>query len=978
MKAKAYDNSQIKFLGEVLLDFSYKNKSVQHKFLVIGDDNVCLLGRDLCLKLKIKLKMPSGNIFSIKNNILEKYDEFLGEKSVSCVQKRVKFHMKENVDPVFIKARTVPIRYRKLVREELSRLENAGIISKVLSSEWCSPTVNVMKSNNKIRICGDYSQTINKYMTMARHPLPSIDDVCYTVGNAKYFTKIDLQNAFLQLPLDEESKKYTTINTSEGMYVYNFLPYGTCSSPGIFRSFLCNILSGIKSVIIYQDDILIMTETTNQHDLILDKVLNALRNAGLKINRDKSEFFTNEINYLGHVFDKNGVRMDSEKIRAILKAPKPTNIKQVQSFIGLCNYYNRFIINFSEVFAPLYKLLKKNSTFEWNSEQNKCFEIIKKLFTTNLVLKSFDLNLETALETDASSVGIGAVLMQKHDNNWLPVQFVSRSLNSAERSYSQIEREALSVIFGCEKFKKFLLGSEFLLKNDHKPLKKLFANDALVPTTCSARLQRWALRLSQFKYVFEYIKGEENVNSDFLSRLPLNETVQSQEPNEVIFVISSLNDMPVTCNDIITETNNDEYLLKLKQYIRSGFPSILDAKLSEFSNVIDDLSISKDCIMFQNRVYVPKKLRNHVLKQFHEHHPGISAMRQLARALIWYPGLDKDIINYVKSCKNCQDNQSKPSQNSNVAWPKATTRWSRLHIDHFFYEDKIFFVLIDSFSKYIECSIVQNVSSNCTIEFLREIFARNGLPETIVSDNSTSFVSTEFKEFLENNKIIHITSPAYHPSSNGQGENSVRIIKQLLKKNNKGSMRTRLSHALFHHRSVPHSVTKVAPSVLLNNRKFITLKDRINPLHLPSISRDKIDKNVRKFEVGENVLVLNSRPGPKWFRGVVTEKLGINVYNVHVFEFDSVWCRHANQIKSTIINESNVLPIDDFESNVLPIVDVEMDVSNNMCPDSLNTNDSNISNNDSTPTENVSISDNQPDLPRRSIRVPKPIDRLNL
>ena len=195
-----------------------------------------------------------------------------------------------------------------------------------------------------------------------------------------------------------------------------------------------------------------------------------------------------------------------------------------------------------------------------------------------------------------------------------------------------------------------------------------------------------------------------------------------------LFVIKLLNDVPVTCNYIITETNNNEYLFKLKQYIHSVFTSILDAKLSEFSDVIEDFSISKVCIMFQNLVHDPRKLKNDILKQFHEHLPSISVLRHFVRALIWYPGLDKDIINYVKLCKNCQDKHLKPSQNSNVARPKASTRWSSLHIKYFFYEDEIFFVSIDSFSIYIECSIVQNVSSNCTIEFLRELFARNGLP----------------------------------------------------------------------------------------------------------------------------------------------------------------------------------------------------------------------------------------------------------
>ena len=430
----------------------------------------------------------------------------------------------------------------------------------------------------------------------------------------------------------------------------NYLPFGTCSSPGIFQHFLSEVLAGIENCFFYQDDLIVMNETFDQHTETLDKVLGALKNAGLKINRDKTHFFAKQVKYLGHIFDGNGVHMDPEKVRAILVAPSPKNLKEAQSFIGLANYFNRFIKNFSDVFAPLYALLKKNSVFKWEAEHEKCFQLIKKLFSTNIVLKTYNPNLKTALLTDASMIGVGATLQQLHGNEWFPIIFASRTLNTAEKSYSQIEREALSVIFGCEKFKKYLLGTDFILKNDHLPLKKLFSCGSPVPQNVSARLQRWKLRLSQYKFQFEFIKGVDNCNADFLSRLPLDETVDFNEPYEVIFAVNSLDNMYVSCDDVIRETNKDEKLLKLKSYIINGFPKKLDENLSEFSKILSDLTISKDCIMFQNRVFIPEILRKDVLKLFHEHHPGISIMRQMARSIIWYHGMDNDIINYVKSC----------------------------------------------------------------------------------------------------------------------------------------------------------------------------------------------------------------------------------------------------------------------------------------------------------------------------------------
>ena len=447
IKAKGYSNNTIKFVGEAKLKLEYFGKKFTHTFLIVDDDNVSLLGRDLCAQLKFELQIASSNINSIKNDVLKKHEIYLSPKFVSSVNKKVKLPINNEAKPIFWKARSVPLRLKNKVRDELRRLEEAGIITKVISSEYASPTVNVLKSNGAIRICGDYSKTINKNMDIAQYPLPSIEEIMGKIHNAKHFSKIDLQTAFLQLPLDEISKKLTTINTSEGLYVYNYLPFGTSCSPAIFQSFMSELLADIDSIIVYQDDILILTETLNQHNKILDQVLCTLMSAGIKINRGKSQFFTKSVNYLGHIFDETGIHPCTEKIRAILDAPSPTNVKELQSFIGLCNFYHRFVRNFSDNFHLLYTLLKKDVKFTWTSAHEKCFNDIKQIFNSDIILRSFDPNRVTIVESDASSYGLGCVLLQKYSDGNYPVQFASRSLNQAERNYSQIERVALSVIF---------------------------------------------------------------------------------------------------------------------------------------------------------------------------------------------------------------------------------------------------------------------------------------------------------------------------------------------------------------------------------------------------------------------------------------------------------------------------------------------------------------------------------------------------
>ena len=721
-----------------------------------------------------------------------------------------------------------------------------------------------------------------------------VEDVLGLVGNAKVFSKIDLETAYLQLPLDENSKNYTTINTCEGLYRYNYLPFGISSSPGIFQSFISRVLANVNNVIIYQDDILIMTANKSEHDVVLDNVLNTLYKAGIKIKLSKCSFYTDSVQYLGHVFSSDGVRPNAEKLSAIIDAPTPTTVKQVQSFVGLCTFYSRFINRFSDVMAPFYSLLRKDSKFVWGTEQINNFKYIKNVFKSDKVLKLFDSKLETSIETDASSYGIAAVLMQKHIDGWHPVQFASRTLHASEVNYSQIEREALSVLFGCERFRQFLLGTKFVIKNDHKPLLKLLNSNSGLNTNCSARLQRWKLRLSQFNYEFCYIKGEDNVNSDFFSRHPLKDNVDHMEPYELIFVIDSLQETPVTFNDIVKFTNADKNLCKLKQYIKFGFPNEVDTEISCFKGFDSELSIMKDCIMFRNRVLIPEKLRKRVLVMFHEGHPGIVRMKSVCRSLIWYPGIDEDINNIVKSCKQCISVRAKPPQNSTVSWPEPYKKWSRIHIDHFFFQNVVLLIVIDAYTKYIECEVVSSINSAVTIETLRSIFSRNGLPDTLVSDNALSFKSFEFKQFLLDNGIEHMTPPPYCPYGNGQVERAVRTFKDLLKKNsNVGNFQFRLSNALLYYRNTPCTVTNVAPSIALNGRVYVTVKEKINPHFVPNVSKNK---NIIVFNIGDNVLALNCQSGPKWYNARIVEKIAVNMYNVYVNELDTTWRRHAQQL----------------------------------------------------------------------------------
>lgn len=909
-RVTAYDGAAINLMGETECMIKYGNETHVHVFLIVKGHKVNLFGRDLLQKFNFQIVQKPISIKSISNSIFSEYHDYLSDKFQSCVKDPVHLDMPQDAKPIYIKARQIPLRLKDKLKTELDRLKSNGILTPVYSSEWATPIVSVHKQDGSLRLCADFSCTINKYLKPVHSPLVTIDEAITSIGNAKLFTKLDLSQAFMQIPIHSESQKYLVINTSEGLFKFNYLPFGLTASPGIFQAFITRILGSIPGVLCYQDDILIMSATVDSHNETLRLVLNKMRNAGLKLNVKKCKFFTDNVDYLGYIFDKSGVHPNPRKLSAIVDAPVPVNLKQVQSFVGLCNFYSRFIPQFATKMSPFYELVKKNACFRWTELHQQAFDQIKQIFVNCDLLQHFNPDFQTCLETDSSSYGLGCVLLQRRTpaEHWLPVQFASRTLNSAEKNYSQLEREALSVIFGLDKFRHFLLGSHFTIKNDHKPLHSLFAKDKAVAHTCSARVIRWSLKLSQFDYNFQYSCGKDNVQSDFFSRLPLPETVEDSEPYELVFSINSINDDFIDHSVVKTESERDPQLVLLKNYIMQGCPNKLNNELSGIKALIPFMTICKGCILYKDRVFLPPALRHVFLQKLHCNHPGIVAMKSLARELVWYPGINKDIAYLVSNCPNCQAHRIKPPQQSAFAtWPKSTRPWSRVHIDHFFFENNTCLIAVDAFSHYIEIEIVKNTSVNETLDALRVIFSHNGLPDVLCSDNASCFTSYLFAEFIKNNGIVHKTSPPYCPSSNGLVERGVQVAKQLLKKlgnNNSLSFKSRLSQILLYHRSVPHFQTQVAPSVALNQRKYVNALDRINPKISYSESFTENKQKKRQFGVGDEVLALNLGRGAKWLKAEVVNILGINVYDVYVPDLKVTWKRHLSQLCNIISKPS--------------------------------------------------------------------------
>ena len=390
-----------------------------------------------------------------------------------------------------------------------------GIIEESYSP-WSSPVVLVTKKNGKTRFCVDYRK-LNEITKKDNHPIPRIDDMLDKFQGSQWFTSIDLKSGYWNVMMDEKDKEKTAFITSEGLYQFNVMPFGLCNAPGTFQRLMHKVLGNLIYTMapVYLDDINIHSQTFEQHLLDIQEVFDKLRNAKLKLGRDKCHFCKDEIEFLGYIVSKDGIKTDEKKIQKIRDFPRPNDVTQLRGFLGLAGYYRRFIRDYAKHCKPMNKLLAKDEPFVWGKEQQKSFDKIKQKLITSPVLIYPDFNKPFRLYTDASNIALGAVLQQKSDDDKEhPVAFLSRTLNKLEQKYHSTELECLAVKWAVEKLSHYLKGRKFTIISDYKNLKWWFNNFK----DDKSRRARWRIFMQQYDFDVEYKKGVENKVADALSR----------------------------------------------------------------------------------------------------------------------------------------------------------------------------------------------------------------------------------------------------------------------------------------------------------------------------------------------------------------------------------------------------------------------------------------------------------------------------
>ena len=590
------------------------------QFVVVNNRGTgCLLGHKSATELDLLHVANSVSIQSedISSKISAKFPKvFEGVGKLKDFQQTI--HVDPKIHPVAQAPRRVPFHVRRKVEAKLDELQRLDIIEPVTGpTPWVSPLVAVPKPNGEVRICVDMRR-VNTAVIRERYPIPTVEEILQDLTGACVFSKLDLRWGYHQIELDEQSRHYTTFATHTGLYHYKRLVFGVSAAPEIYQRVIQQSLQGCPGMRNISDDIIVFGKTQQEHDHNLNTVLATLQECGLTLNRDKCKFSVSEVTFFGYTISANGIRPTDETVTAIRNAPKPSSASEVRSFLGLVNYCSRFIPNFSTIAAPLRQLTHKGAPFTWTKLHQNAFESLQRTLTSDSVMAHFDPSAPTQLRVDASPFGLGAILTQTHGDETRPIAYASRTLTAVERRYSQTEREAIAVVWGCERF--YLYETTFDIYTDHKPLEIIYSPTSKPP----ARIERWGLRLQPYKFCVKYSPGIGNP-ADVLSHLPLpNATTNTRNTAEeyVQFVAQNAAPKALSLSTIKEATNQDPVLQFLRECImKNNWPKV--SMTRPYHGIRHEVTVIDDIILRGSRILMPTSLREQTLKLVHKGHQGI-------------------------------------------------------------------------------------------------------------------------------------------------------------------------------------------------------------------------------------------------------------------------------------------------------------------------------------------------------------------
>ena len=715
-----------------------------------------------------------SNLSETAKAVLDKFPDRVGRmKDVE-----LRLDIDESVTPAVQSTRRIPFSQRKAVESKIGELLKEGIIEKVEGhTPWLSP-IHVVRQADKVRMVVDMT-VANRAIRRSRRTLPTPEEMHFEISGSQYFTKLDMNSAYHQITLAPESRNITAFTTHCGTFRYKTLFFGCSSASEDFANELGKKLAGLEGVIAIADDMLIHAKTKEEHDKRLLAVLVRLLEAGITLSRGKCVFGVKEVSFFGQYISGKGTRpMINDNLKEI---QRPQNKSEVRSYIGLVNFIGKFIPNFSTIIAPISSMLSKTAVYIWGEEQEEAFQTVLEEIRSPRILQHFDPLKETSIIVDASPVGLCAILVQEEK----PVLFTSRKLTQVEQRYSQTEREALSVVWACERLHFYVYGIDFEVVTDHKALEILYSPKGKP----AARILRWYIRLLPYSFVVKYSPGRDNP-ADYFSRKPVSgssegETLATETEEYVNNILLDAVPNSISLQEVTIESLRDPVIQRLVECIRLDRWTGVEG-IARYSKVRLELTCKTGIVMRGHRIVLPQALRSRAIMLAHASHMGMTRTKQYVRAKLWWPGLDDDIECAVKSCGICQAVSPDGAERLEPLrlTPFPAKPFSTVNIDLFgpLASGETILGVVDEHSKWPELFVLKGgVSTEDVTRSLDELFARFGNARMVKSDKGPQFSSWKFSNFMEKRGIKHHLITPYYPQANSTVERFFRTLKKFVK-----------------------------------------------------------------------------------------------------------------------------------------------------------------------------------------------------
>ena len=692
-----------------------------------------------------------------------------------------------NNKPIAINEYRMPEAYLQEMANHVQELLKDGIIEESVS-EWRAPWLRVPKKPNGFRMAVDFRR-LNDVTKKDTFPMPRVAEILEKLGQARYFSHLDLRKGYYQLMVREQDRPKTAFAFKGKLFQFRRMPFGLCGAPRTFQRAMQRILGDLAFVEIYLDDVAIFSSTLEEHRTHLRTVLNRIKEAGLRLNGEKCVFGASEIEFLGFKI-KDGKKIPSDEKKLIFaKFPVPQTSKMLKGFLGLANYVRPLVKDFALLAQPLFEACQSRKLV-WTEQCQQNFVTLKKRLAEHAEVYLPDLTVPFMVTCDASEKGMGAVLSQSINGEKRIVEFMSRQFNNTERRYSTIEREATAIWWALRKWQHFLKGVEFVIESDHKPLRWL-----LSMTDTTPKLSRMAQKIKAEYNIkgIEYIRGEDNLLADTLSRIE----------------IGLIDDLPGTpSSSLIDLTKTEPWRYKLES-----------DRVFRYDGPLRRLVISSE------------KDKKHILHRVHNEdgHLGIYKCQEVLRRRFYWPKWRADLKQHLQSCIQCAESKDDIEPHREELEPLESDHvWQRLHLDlcgPLSESEGNRFILVaqDAFSKWLEAkSLPKPVNTASILQWLRvEVFSRFGYPDQITTDQGSQFDSTEMKQFCQERSInLHIIS-SYHHISNGLAERAIRTIETMLRTSvaNQADWNQHLPGLLWAYNTRSHCTTGVTPYSLMFGRE---------------------------------------------------------------------------------------------------------------------------------------------------------------